>query len=102
MADEVKDDIRDEYWSLMTMGMAGLSKPTCEVEAEEAEDGSLRGTFVFDGSKEWSAAKLVMYLVGNSHGKPVTISKGNQPDSLYRVSFTFPPYFGEQFRHHAV
>lgn len=84
-------DARNEMWVVMALGIAGLGKATCELDFERAEDGSVRGTFTFDASLEWQAAKLLMYLIHNTQG-PVTGCKGTGSLAAYHVSFNYPPF----------
>ncbi|MFF0285027.1 hypothetical protein [Streptomyces sp. NPDC005262] len=80
----------NEMWVAITMGVSGLLPRTCDLDFERAEDGSVLGTFTFDASMEWAAARLIMHLIDNTYG-PVTASKGKGDLSVYKVSFTYPP-----------
>lgn len=84
-------DAMDEMWVAMTMGVSGLMRRTCDLDFERADDGSVIGTFTFDGDMEWSAARLIMHLTDATYGRPVTASKSNGHSSVYKVSFTYPP-----------
>jgi hypothetical protein len=83
-------DAMNEMWVAIAMGVSGLRSSECELSFERAEDGSVLGTFTFDASKEWEAARLIMHLINDTYG-PVTASKGKGHDSVYKVSFTYPP-----------
>jgi hypothetical protein len=80
----------NEMWVSVTMGVSGLMPRTCDLNFERAEDGSAIGTFTFDAALEWEAARLIMHLIDATYG-PVTASKGKGHDSVYKVSFTYPP-----------
>jgi hypothetical protein len=83
-------DAMNEMWVTVAMGVSGLMPHTCDLSFERADDGSVIGTFTFDTALEWEAAKLIMHLTDATYG-PVTASKGKGQDSVYRVSFAYPP-----------
>jgi hypothetical protein len=86
-----------EMWVAIAMGVSGLRSSECDLSFERAEDGSVLGTFTFDASKEWEAARLIMHLIADTYG-PVTASKGKGDAAVYSVRFSYPPLLDDPIK----
>ncbi|GAA3865863.1 hypothetical protein [Streptomyces lannensis] len=84
-------DVRDGIWGAVLLGVSGLTPNTCDAELERLPDESIRVTLVFDASREWSAARLVMHLLNDRLGKV----EAEKVDDQFRVSFIYPKYLDD-------